>query len=435
MYTIVVRAKKDADAVKAMLRVFYRGWDIKVKTLRGVRSLEQFRDKLLDAIDQDRFNIVLIGREDLDKMEIEHSTPLNVYFSLVPREKVRNARLPTLREAFERGRAKFRNTVFWNGTYIFSKSSGTRLSFEPLPAYDNFMIFGNRGIGVLARFLGELRSVLLLVRKLGGEHEVYSGPHLIGKLKIPDLGEVSSEIIRNQEVVTNIEKVIDANKRMMSLYEKLSLKLLENLKDKYTTVVVPWSGGRDSTATLILASKVFRKRFYAVYVDMELEFTPVREYIERVSKILGVKLLIARVKLGDEVRKRGFPSHKDRWCTKLKIKALHEKIAEVAEGEILIVVGDRDAESELRSKRPPVRPDGRYMQVAPIKNWSASQAQIYILQNKIPLNPLYSYGFYRLGCWICPALRSWERYIMKTYRKELLRDVDQKLLDNFLALD
>jgi len=53
------------------------------------------------------------------------------------------------------------------------------------------------------------------------------------------------------------------------------------------------------------------------------------------------------------------------------------------------------------------------MQVAPIKMWNVTHTQLYPLQNNIPLNPLYELGFYRLGCYICPALRSWEIMIMK----------------------
>ena len=435
MYTILVRAKKDADAVKAMLKVFYSNWDISVKTLRGVRSLDMFYEKLLENIDRDRFNVILVGREDADKIKLESSLPLNVCFSLVPKEKIRNARLPTIRDAFERGRAKFRNTVYWKDAYIFSRSKGVKLKLDPLPAYDNFMIFGEKGVKMLSKFLGKLKGTILLVRKLGGEHEVYSGPDLIGKLKIPDFGEVSGDAIKRQEVSVHIDDVIRANRHVLKLFEKISLNILTSLKDKYDTVIVPWSGGRDSTAALILASKVFKKNFYAIYVDMELEFTPIRKYLEEVSKILGIKPLITRVALGEEVRKKGFPQHKDRWCTRLKISALHDKIEEVAEGKTLIVAGDRDAESALRSKRSPVRPDGEYMQVAPIKNWSASQTQIYILQNNVPLNPLYGYGFYRLGCWVCPSLRSWERLIMKTYRSDILKDVDQELLSLFLNSD
>ncbi len=222
MYTIIVRAKKDSDAVKAMLRIYYSGWNIRVKTLKGVRSLEQFYDKLLENIDEEHFNIVLVGREDADKMKLELSLPLNICFSLVPKEKVRNARLPTIREAFERGRAKFRNIVYWNEAYIFSWSEGLKLGIEPLPVCDNFMFFGERGIRLLSQFLGELKGVLLLVRKLGGEHEVYSGPHLIGKIKIPDSGEVSGSIFKHQEVYVDVNEVVKRT-GMYSRYTRKSL--------------------------------------------------------------------------------------------------------------------------------------------------------------------------------------------------------------------
>jgi 3'-phosphoadenosine 5'-phosphosulfate sulfotransferase len=110
MYRVLVRAKKDADAVRAALRVFYEGWGIEVATAGGVRGYEDFRDALSRAVDPARFNIVLLGREDAGKMQLEEM-PLNVAFSLVPRERVRNARLTTIRDAIERGRAKIRNTV------------------------------------------------------------------------------------------------------------------------------------------------------------------------------------------------------------------------------------------------------------------------------------------------------------------------------------
>lgn len=158
MYTIIVRAKKDSDAVKAMLRVFYDDWNVRVKTLRGVRSLDLFYDNLLENIDENRFNVVLVGREDADKMKLEPRLPLNTCFSLVPKEKVRNARLPTIREAFERGRAKFRDIIYWNRAYIFSRSKGVRLGIKPLPVYDNFMFFGEKGTGLLSQFLGNLRE-------------------------------------------------------------------------------------------------------------------------------------------------------------------------------------------------------------------------------------------------------------------------------------
>ncbi|MCD6457660.1 MAG: phosphoadenosine phosphosulfate reductase family protein [Thermoproteales archaeon] len=432
MYTVIVRAKKDADALKATLKVFYKNWDIRVKTLHGVRTLEKFYDNLLDAIDPDRFNIVLVGREDRDKIGLEKGMPINVAFFLVPKNKVRNARLTTIRESLENGRAKFRNVIYWNKTYILGRSEGVKLDFDALPAYDNFFLFGEKGLKALSNFLGDISGILLLVRKLGGEHDVFSGPQLIGKIKIPDFGNVKGEVINKQIFTTNIQDIVKSNTIILNTFENIALSLLRSLKSEYDTVIVPWSGGRDSTATLILASKVFKKNLFPIYVDMELEFSFVRSYIDHVSKILGLKVETAHVNLKEKVIEKGFPKHDDRWCTKLKINALHEKISEIASGKTLIVVGDRDAESELRSKRSPIRPDNHYMQVAPIKNWSASQAQIYIILNNIDLNPLYKYGFYRLGCWICSSLRSWERFLMRKYRSEILYDADRKLLDEFL---
>ncbi|RLE84445.1 MAG: phosphoadenosine phosphosulfate reductase, partial [Thermoprotei archaeon] len=175
MYTVIVRAKKDADALKATLKVFYKNWDIRVKTLHGVRTLEKFYDNLLDAIDPDRFNIVLVGREDRDKIGLEKGMPINVAFFLVPKNKVRNARLTTIRESLENGRAKFRNVIYWNKTYILGRSEGVKLDFDALPAYDNFFLFGEKGLKALSNFLGDISGILLLVRKLGGVHDVFSG--------------------------------------------------------------------------------------------------------------------------------------------------------------------------------------------------------------------------------------------------------------------
>lgn len=77
------------------------------------------------------------------------------------------------------------------------------------------------------------------MRKLGGEHEVYFGPHLIGKIKIPDLGEVSGSALRHQEVLVEIDKVVEANRHVLEVYEKISLNILDSLKQEYDTVIVP----------------------------------------------------------------------------------------------------------------------------------------------------------------------------------------------------
>lgn len=435
MYKVLVRAKKDADAVRAALRMFYEGWGVEVATLGGVRGYEDFRDVLLKAVDPGRFNIVLLGREDAGKMQLEEEMPLNVAFSLVPREKVRNARLNMIREAIERGRAKIRNTARWRGAYVLGRCEGVNLGVEPHPAYDVFLLLGERAVELVSEHLGaELEGPLLLVRKMGGEHDVYAGPSLVGRLRVPDTGRVSGEKLGEQAGGTSVERLLSENERVLETLERVSSSLLEGVGREFDTVVVPWSGGRDSTATLLLARKVLGSKVKAVYVDMGLEFRGSREHVLEVSERLGVELHTARVDLESYVRAVGLPSHSNRWCTRLKIEALYSKVREVAEGRTLLVVGDRDAESELRSKRGPVREHEGFTQAAPLKNWSAAQAQLYILKHGIPLHPLYELGFYRIGCWVCPALRSWEKEVMRRWRHEVLPgDADPALVDAVLG--
>lgn len=435
MYRVLVRAKKDADAVKAALRVFYEGWGIEVATAGGARGYEDFRDALSKAVDPARFNIVLLGREDAGKMQLEEEMPLNVAFSLVPRERVRNARLTTIRDAIERGRAKIRNTVRWRGAYVLGRCEGADLGVEPHPAYDVFLLLGERAVGLVSEHIGaRLEGPLLLVRKMGGEHDVYAGPSLVGRLRIPDSGRVSGERLGEQAEGTSLERLLAENERVLETLERVSASLLERVGREFDTVVVPWSGGRDSTAALLLARKALGSKVKAVYVDMGLEFRGSREHVIEVSERLGVELHVARVDLGRYVRSVGLPSHDNRWCTRLKIEALYSKVREVAEGRTLIVVGDRDAESELRSKRGPVREHEEFTQAAPLKNWSAAQAQLYILRHGVPLHPLYELGFYRIGCWVCPALRSWEKEIMRRWSREVLpEDADPALLEAVLG--
>jgi 3'-phosphoadenosine 5'-phosphosulfate sulfotransferase (PAPS reductase)/FAD synthetase len=144
-----------------------------------------------------------------------------------------------------------------------------------------------------------------------------------------------------------------------------------------------------------------------IYVDMGLEYELNRLYVKYVSEILKVDPIVENVDLSDHIDVRGLPTHDSRWCTRLKLKALKRAMSRVS-SRPLIVVGDRDTESIYRLKRPFIRVYENVIQVAPLKLWSSIMVQYYLLLNKIPLNPLYMLGFYRLGCFICPAYRYYE---------------------------
>ena len=125
------------------------------------------------------------------------------------------------------------------------------------------------------------------------------------------------------------------------------------------------------------------------------------------------------------INHRGLPTKKNRWCTLRKTKAFKKKLEKYKRkyDKILVIVGDRDAESEARARKPPVRKRDKYLEVAPIKQWSTALVQLYVHKHGLPNNPLYDLGFYRLGCYICPSLTSLERIIMIEKLYDELRDL------------
>ena len=426
MIDIIVRSKRDADAVKAMLRVFYDNWRINVHTLHGARRLDKALSELEDIVTSDKFYVLLLGREDKElARELDKHTPMNVSVHVVPRAKIRNTRIEHLSNEFNMARSKLRLAVTWSEkyeSYVFGLRQGKALEeFEYNPAYDVFMGIGNGFYKALTRvFRKRICYNPVLVRKFGGLHDVYCGYKKIALLEIPDegfrpTGKVIEEFHGNG---INLDKIIEANKHVIELYERISMKFLQQFRDWADTVIVPWSGGKDSTATLILVLKVFPKdKVKVVFSDTGTEFPWTIEYIDVVSKKLGIKVnrVYAGVDKGLLSEGKPMPTHDNRWCTERKIAGVMNAIARLAEGNTIIVTGDRDAESKRRSARPPIRViDENTLMLAPIKMWSAAHVQLYILYNNIELNPLYEKGFYRIGCYMCPALRSWELFVMNT---------------------
>ena len=444
MIKIIVRSKRDADAVKAMLRIFYREWDVKVYTMHGSRTIDRALDEIKSIITQDSFYIVLLGREDTRvALELDKILPPNVAVRIVPGKRVRNIRVDQLAHEFTLARSMFRLSVGWddeNKCFRLGLRKGSPLNgFEYNPAYDIFFGLGEHYMEKLMGILGvKPCKNPLLVRKLDGLHDIYCGPGKYAEIHIFDEGIKPVGRLTGKAYVEEISesKLVEANQELLKLYERISLEFLKKYREWADTVIVPWSGGKDSTVALWLALKVFpRGKVKAVYVDTGVEFPQTREYVEEISRRLGIEVytIYAGIDKGLLEENMPMPTHDNRWCTGRKIDALEKKVAEIAEGNTLIVTGDRDAESSRRSIRPPTRrEETEALVVTPIKLWSTAHVQLYMLMEKIPVNPLYHYGFYRIGCYICPALRSWELYIMLNTPEIYKRLINNKLYQEFI---
>lgn len=121
-------------------------------------------------------------------------------------------------------------------------------------------------------------------------------------------------------------------------------------------VVVSWSGGKDSHASLLLAvDKWGAKNIVAVFCDTGWENPLTYLHVVDIAKQLGVELIIIRSKkyknfIDLAQRKKRFPSTKARFCTEeLKTKPMIDWILEQTQ-HLYIIQGIRKDESADRSK-------------------------------------------------------------------------------------
>ena len=172
-------------------------------------------------------------------------------------------------------------------------------------------------------------------------------------------------------------------------------------------VCVSFSGGKDS-----LAASLYLKRLgidhVRLFADTGWEHETMEAYIESVQDFVGPVERVASEGMEALIRKKGmFPSRVRRFCTQeLKIKPLFARMEELADSsgrELVNVVGVRRQESRARSKVSEWEwnKDLDAWTWRPLFDWTEAQVFEEIAKAGAPLNPLYSLGASRVGCWPC----------------------------------
>jgi len=404
MIIVVARAKKDAKALKHALNE-------EVLSLGGIRSIEECDFSTF----KNRIPIFFFGKEDLSLAE-EVKKELykrNQIFKvvLINKKSVRNARLSELISAFEKAKAELRlGVTFKDSAWCFTALSQEEAGMfkEIHPDYDAYLLIGEGFVKNLKKVFNiDVPQGALILRKLYNQEEVYA-PNLKAVLD-KKLGSSPKSVYYDPESIganISIQETIKKNMEFLDLIEKISCEFLRE-KVEGKRVVVPFSGGKDSTVALLLTKKVI-KDVTAIYVKTNFELPYTFDYVIKICDLLKVDLVVKEVKF--DLEKFGYPTHENRWCTQLKLSALKETAEKL--GASVLVAGDREAESRKRRKRK-IHTKRLIEEVYPLKYWSALMVELYLLKNKVPLHPLYLHGFYRLGCSICPSLGEWELKILE----------------------
>lgn len=121
-------------------------------------------------------------------------------------------------------------------------------------------------------------------------------------------------------------------------------------------VIVTFSGGKDSLASLLWVRNNLTKDFITIFCDTGWEHPLTYKYIEEIREQLGLNLITVKSKKFDGMadlakKKSRWPSSQRRFCTsELKTIPMIDYILDEVNDDILIIQGIRASESAKRAE-------------------------------------------------------------------------------------
>lgn len=233
--------------------------------------------------------------------------------------------------------------------------------------------------------------------------------------------------------------------------------------------VIAVSGGKDSTATLLLALERQAENVQAVFCDTGHEHPAVYEYLDYLDSRLGIsirhikpdfsaqigrKLMTVMTKWASEgidrniiqrasevlkptgnpfldlcLLKGRFPSAMARFCTEelkrnpMRDQVLNPLLENPLTEEVWCWQGIRADESKKRSTLPEMdEPRDGLINYRPILTWTAQDVFDFHRKHGVKWNPLYEQGLSRVGCMPCIMCRKDElREIANRFPEEIER--------------
>jgi phosphoadenosine phosphosulfate reductase len=224
--------------------------------------------------------------------------------------------------------------------------------------------------------------------------------------------EVSDPIRPSESSIhTSWDNAVKANHNDLLEIEREASSFVKRIleKNKNLPVVVGFSGGKDSLATYLVVEKATGQSPPLFFMDTGLELPETIEFIHRFAERRNIQII--GEESGDQFWKSvdvfGPPARDFRWCCKvLKLGPAATSIASELGNETLSFMGQRKLESFQRSIEPRVTENPwvpGQISANPIQNWNGLEVWLYIFSEQADFNPLYTKGYHRMGCYLCPA--------------------------------
>ncbi len=215
------------------------------------------------------------------------------------------------------------------------------------------------------------------------------------------------------------DMVMDANRDAMERNAERGVSLIKRVvEEEELPLVVSYSGGKDSLASLLVALDAGYKPVL-MFLNTGIEMPETIENARKTAEKYGLEY--QEIDAGDAFWRGleifGPPAKDYRWCCKAcKLGPTTLFIKERYPDGMISVIGQRKYESESRSRKgeewenPWVR---KQKGISPIQNWTALEVWLYLFMKKAEYNPWYERGLYRIGCYLCPSADMGDAVILK----------------------
>ena len=212
--------------------------------------------------------------------------------------------------------------------------------------------------------------------------------------------------------------------------------------------IVSFSGGKDSTAMLLMMIEKDMPIDEIIFCDTGMEFSAMYRHINRVEKYIDREITRIKSKktfeyfMFDHVKKkgknkgkkgRGWPGSKIRWCTGALKRDISQQYLANKKPYTLYIGIAADEQKRILKKKEKKDIFRRY----PLSEWGITERQAlqYCYDRGFDWEGLYKL-FDRVSCWCCPLqpLRALENlYLYFPDLWERLKEMDKRAFNQFRA--